>query len=188
MEMYKDADIRELLLLCREHNDDAFDELVRRYTPMMRKLVSGFESYSYEYDELFSEACVGLHLAAQRYNTEQGEVTFGLYSRICVRNRLLDLIKKSDSDFGVEDVDVEQLPYFDSVERRLEEREMFNRILTSAKDVLSDYEYRVLMLHIQGYKTADIAASLSKSAKSVDNAKARLFKRLRAEIGDISKI
>ena len=90
--------------------------------------------------------------------------------------------------FGQQAWNEVMLPYFDSVERRLEEREMFNRILTSAKDVLSDYEYRVLMLHIQGYKTADIAASLSKSAKSVDNAKARLFKRLRAEIGDISKI
>lgn len=187
MEMYKDKDIRTLIVLCRERDDAAFDELVRRYTPMMRKLVSGFESTSLEYDELFAEACVGLHLAAQRYNLEQSEVTFGLYSRICVRNRILDLIKHSDSDRGVESVDVETLSDGDSVSARLEEREMFESILTSARNLLSDYEYRVLMLHIQGYKTASIASALNKSSKSVDNAKARLFRRLRAEVGNISE-
>ena len=76
----------------------------------------------------------------------------------------------------------------DSIDTRLAEREIFDSLLGSAKDLLSDYEYRVLLLHIQGYKTAAIASMLSRSAKSVDNAKSRLFKRLRAEIGDISKI
>ena len=75
----------------------------------------------------------------------------------------------------------------DSLDNRLADREIFDNLLVSAKDLLSDYEYRVLLLYIQGYKTAAIADMLDRSAKSVDNAKARLFKRLRAEIGDISK-
>lgn len=188
MDMYKNSDIRELILLCREHNDLAFDELVARYTPMMRKVVLGFGQSSYEYTELFSEACVALHVAAQRYDLEQDGVTFGLYARICVRNRILDLLRTSEAECDVAELDVEQMADEVSVDQRLADREIFDRLLTSARDLLSDYEYRVLLLHIQGYKTAAIADMLSKSAKSVDNAKSRLFRRLRAEVGDISTI
>ena len=186
MNLYENTDISDLILLCRAHNDEAFDELVRRYTPMMRKVVLGFDQSSYEYSELLSEACVALHTAAQRFNLAQDEVTFGLYARICVRNRILDLIRASSSDTSVAECDVELLTEDDNPEKKLEERELVDSILLSAKYLLSDYEYRVLLLHIQGYKTAAIADMLSRSAKSVDNAKSRLFRRLREEIGDIS--
>ena len=188
MNLYENTDICSLILRCRQHDDEAFDELVRRYTPMMRKVILSFEQSAYEYSELFSEACVALHAAAQRYNLEQEEVTFGLFSRICIRNRIVDLIRLSVSDPDITERDVELLTEEDNLERRLEEREIFDSLLVSAKDLLSDYEYRVLLLHIQGYKTAAIADMLSRSAKSVDNAKSRLFRRLRTEIGDISKI
>ncbi len=185
--MYKSTPVKDLIMLCRNHNDDAFDQLVQRYTPMMRKVVALFETSSYEFDELFAEACVALHIAAQRYDLEQEEVTFGLYARICVRNRLVDMLRRAESEQPVAELDVEQMTDETSVEERLADREIFDRLLVSAKNLLSDYEYSVLLLHIQGYKTADIAARLSRSAKSVDNAKSRLFRRLRDEIGDISK-
>lgn len=188
MNKYENADVLRLIVLCREHDDDAFDELVHRYTPLMRKIVANIGPSPYEYSELFSEACVALHSAAQRYDIDQSEVTFGLFARICIRNRLIDLLRLSDSDHTVSDLDVEQVTDDDNLEKRLADREIFDNLLISAKDLLSDYEYRVLLLYIQGYKTAAIAQLLSRSPKSVDNAKARLFKRLRSEIGDISVI
>ncbi len=188
MNLYENTDISTLILRCRDRDDEAFDELVRRYTPLMRKVIMSFDRSSYEYSELFSEACVALHTAAGRFDLEQSEVTFGLYARICIRNRIVDLIRVAGSDPDISERDVEGLSYESNLEKRLEEREIFNSLLLSAKDLLSDYEYRVLLLHIQGYKTAAIASMLSRSAKSVDNAKSRLFRRLREEIGDISKI
>lgn len=186
--MYKNEDICHLIALIREHDDEAFDELVHRYTPLIRKVIMSMDQSSYEYSELFSEGCVALHSAAQKYDLSQSDVTFGLYARICIRNRIVDLLRRAESDPTVTDLDIEQMSDDDSIDTRLADREIFNSLLGSAKDLLSDYEYRVLLLHIQGYKTAAIASMLSRSAKSVDNAKSRLFKRLRAEIGDISKI
>ena len=58
--------------------------------------------------------------------------------------------------------------------------------MQSAEKILSEYEYSVLMYHIRGYRTADIAKRLLRPAKSVDNAKARIFKRLRDAFGDIT--
>jgi RNA polymerase sporulation-specific sigma factor len=79
-------------------------------------------------------------------------------------------------------LEIEQVPDNESIERRLVERETFDRLLRSARELLSDYEYSVLLLHIQGYKTAAIAKALGRTPKSVDNAKARLFRHLRAEL------
>ncbi len=188
MNRYENTDIRDLILLCRQRDDDAFDELLRRYTPMIRKVISLFDDVPYEYDELFAEGCVALHIAAGRYDLDQSEVTFGLYARVCVRNRILDMLRRADNTNTDPEVDVEQMSdEADSPEQTLVDRDLFDRLLISARCLLSDYEYRVLLLHIQGYKTAAIASMLGKSAKSVDNAKARLFRRLRGEIGDISK-
>ena len=186
MGIYRDIDTSDLILLCREHDDEAFDQLVQRYTPMIRKVISGFGGHTDEFGELFSEACVALHIAAQRFDLTQKEVTFGLYARICVRNRLLDLIRAEDSEKNFSSLDVEMMYDGESVETKLADREEFDIILRSAKRLLSDYEYNVLLLHIQGYKTAAIAKALGKNAKSVDNAKARLFRRLRLELGSIS--
>lgn len=186
MNLYEDADIGALIVECRSHNNEAFDELVRRYTPMMRKVISCFDS-QYDFDEMFCEACVALHNAAIRYDVGQSEVTFGLYARICVRNRILDLLRSADVSHDVAECDIEQLADDESVESGLVKRETVDNLLSSAKNLLSDYEYRVLILHIQGYKTAAIAKMLSRSAKSVDNAKSRLFRRLRAELGNISE-
>lgn len=182
MILYENCEIGELILLCRERDDSAFDELVQRYTPMMRKVISGFDSSGFDPSELFSEACVALHLAAQKYDLNQKEVTFGLFARICVRNRIVDLLRATDNLPKLDEYDVEMVADGESPEKRIVERETFDRQLKSARDLLSDYEYSVLLLHIQGYKTAAIAKALGRTPKSVDNAKARLFRHLRAEL------
>lgn len=185
MNLYDDADIGSLIKGCREYDDEAFDELVRRYTPMMRKVISNFDS-QYDFSELFSEACVALHNAAKRYDVGQSDVTFGLYARICVRNRIVDLLRSTEAVQSIADCDIEQLSDNESIELGIVKREAIDNALASAKNLLSDYEYRVFILHIQGYKTSAIAKMLSRSAKSVDNAKSRLFRRLREHLGDIS--
>ena len=186
MNTYSNTDTDELLALCRQHNDEAFDELICRYTPMIRKVISRFDGCGAEYSELFSEACVAMHIAAVRFDLEQTEVTFGLFARICVRNRIVDFLRSLENEKNIVDYDIDMMPEGKSVEHSILVREEFEFILGSAKRILSDYEYNVLLLHIQGYKTAAIAKALGRTAKSVDNAKSRLFRRLRSELSSIS--
>lgn len=188
MNVYEQCDIVRLICLCRERDDSAFDELVRRYTPMLRKVVWEFVGGGLDFSELFSEACVALHIATQRFDLEQDDVTFGLFARICVRNRMVDLHRSKNPDLLLSDLGSAVAADTESPESRVVERETFDRLLRAARDLLSDYEYSVLLLHIQGYKTAAIAKALGRSAKSVDNAKFRLFRHLRDELSDSSEI
>ena len=188
MKLYKDAETKELIIKSRDKDDLAFGELVSRYTPMMKKVISSFsDNSSFESDELFSEACVGLHSALESFDLEQNGVTFGLYARSCVYNRLVDLFRSSRKVINTVDIDVDEISCATDPEALIVGRERFESLLRESASLLSDYEYKVLVLHIQGYKTAKIAKILSKSAKSVDNAKSRLFKRLREGLGTASK-
>ena len=181
MDKCDNEELRGLIVRCQNHDGDAFTELITKYTPMIRKVVSGFADGTYGTEELFSEGCVALHSAVQRYDVTQSEVTFGLYARICVHNRMIDLMRRQNSQPEIVPYEADTVLDATSIESGVENREAIELIMGGARRLLSDYEYRVLMLHIQGYKTRQIAEKLSKTPKSIDNAKARLFKRLREE-------
>ncbi len=178
---YDKLDVENLILKVRLRDDFAFAELVRRYTPMLNKLIAGFSSDTVSYDEAFSEACVALHKASLTYKLEIVGVTFGLYARICVKRRLSDLYSAAESLDIAEDFDVENLSVGSNVESMLLLKERVQSFISCAREILSDYEYRVFMLYIQGYDTDSMCEALSRDKKSVENAKARMLKALRSE-------
>ncbi len=181
---YEDTEVTALVLKCRERDEQAFGELVRRYTPMMKKVVSLFPDSSFSSDELFCEACYALHSAIRTFDVGQKEVSFGLYARTCVHNKIVDSLRSRKNKAKIVDFDVDDVPAADP-ETAIINRERIEEAMKAAAELLSDYEYRVLLLHIRGYQTARIAKITGKTAKSVDNAKSRLFTKLRASLREV---
>lgn len=183
MNSFEKTDLQTVIEACRQHDDDAFSELVHRYTPMLNKVIASFDDGCVSADELFAEACIGLHSAAQKFNLVQTGVTFGLYARICVYNRIVDLIRHESGRRELLELDADTVADDGAIDVSIISRETADKLISAAHEILSDYEYKVLMLHSQGYKTAQIASALGRDAKSVDNAKNRIFRRLRSELG-----
>ena len=183
MESYNDAVLFSLISLAKENDDAAFSELIERYTPMMNKVIASFYDSRFRYDEAFSEACYALHRAAISYDLSRSDdVTFGLYAKICIHRRLCDFVEKLGREVGVTvDVDVENLSTDSNIEQRIVGRERMAEYLKKARGLLSEYEYRVFMLYINGDSTAEIAKKLGKDVKSVENAKSRMLRHLRSE-------
>ena len=171
------ADISALILKIRSGDDNAFSELVSIYTPMLESAAS---KHGLDYDESFSELCMALYRAVVSYDIEQSEVTFGLFAKICIVRAVSDILRRERREPILEsDADVDSIAVDGGVENALiesEEREAFRR---DARLLLSEYEYGVLIRWLAGDKSADIAESLGVSPKSVDNAKARIQKKLR---------
>ena len=94
MKEYTNYELNFLIKLCREHDETAFSELISRYNPMINKIVSGFSDSSVDLEVLYSEAVVALHKAAMGFDISQDEVTFGLYAKICIRNRIISYARK----------------------------------------------------------------------------------------------
>ena len=175
--------VTELLIRCRAHDDAAFSELVELYTPMINKTVSSFFDAPFDVSEAYSEACVVLHRAANSYDLGQTEVTFGLYARICIRNRMLDMLRTKRADVTISDIDVDELAVGGDIAARLIASESVDNYRRIAKELLSAYEYKIFLCVLKGFKTAEIAQLLETTPKSVDNAKSRMWKSLRDHFG-----
>ena len=185
MDSIKNAELSELIdmIRCGSFANEAFSELLDRYSPLLKKrVVTYFGSLSVDESEPMQEASIALHSAAMTYDSDKCDgVTFGLYASVCVSNRLKSLLRKQlkDSDRSDDYLSLEKLSSGINVENSVVTRDVCDRVMKEARELLSDFEYEVFRLGFERYTTADIANALGKSAKSIDNAKFRISRNLR---------
>lgn len=181
--------LNTLICRARQNDDEAFEELLKRYTPLIENMTSQFTArceQSEDREDLRQEAILGFYKALTRYNTDQTEVQFGLYAKECIRNRLtsyLRRIKKYEQIRPLEDENSEMIEDAeqDPVNRIVEQEnylELYNRVCS----MLSDYENRVWWMYLSGRTAAEIASKLGKDEKSVQNAIYRIRRKLRSVI------
>ena len=184
MESYGNYTLDMLISEHRNGNEDAFVELVHRFEPMIQKAAL---SLSLDVREVYSEACLSIRRAADSFVTG-GKVTFGLYAKICVTRAMLDFVKRGKGAEVVSDFSIDDVAVSDGVQKRLEREESLAAFVSRARVLLSDLEYEVFNLAMRGYSVSEMVEILNKSAKSLENAKARMQKKLRTGVGQIPEI
>jgi len=174
-----EKELLSLIRLARSGSESAFADLTVQYKPLIESMSrSYYRKYSgelYSEEDFLQEASMALYSAVCSYN-ESDEVTFGLYAKICVRNRLVSLLRsaskktKKTSGRGVE---------YTEPSHRLLEKEDIKQFEKKIEAVLSELEWSVFCLYIQKKSYADIARELCRSEKTVDNAIYRIKKKLK---------
>ena len=186
MSDFKNLETVELLSLIKSgvDKDDAFFALAERYMPLMQKRVAVYFGSSKSTAEAMQEARIALLSAAVSYDEQKsGSVTFGLFAGVCIENRLKSLIREAAKRSEREALtsDAERISSGVDVESYIATKDLCSRVMSMARSMLSELEYEVFRLSFEQYTTKDIADKLGRDAKSVDNAKARISKRLRCE-------
>lgn len=174
--------LEELITSVREGDENAFETLLCEYRPMIDGLIRHF---SLDERDVFSEACMSFYRAVFSYELGQSDVTFGLYAKICVQRCLIDISRRGGSTaMGYVDgeVDVDKIAVNGGIQSMLEHREQTAHFMAIAREALSDLELDVYRYWMLGYKTSEIASVLGITAKAVDNAKNRMWKKLRERL------
>ena len=157
----------------------AFDELIEIYSPMLTQAVAKYAQRlgsGGDPDDLRQEAVITLYKAARTYREGIG-VTFGLYAKICVRNRLKAVLRKLERRY----VPYEKLKLSGgNPERGYIEREAYRNLRGKLDILLTDYERRVLLMFLDGFSYKAIGMALGKNPKSIDNALRRIRSKLRS--------
>lgn len=181
----KPVETEELALILarvRAKDDAAFARLVELYQPLLKKQSNLFKRDGFGYDDAYSVAQYALYSAALRYNTEQSDVTFGLYATRCIVNAFVtEHHRDCRSPVTVPLEEEETLTVsFD----RMEEQENFEELLSVIRGELSELEYSVFTaVYIENMPYAEIAESLGRDEKSVRNAATRSLGKLRERLG-----
>ena len=168
----------------------AEEELVHRYHRIVKMCARPYFLAGGDSEDLIQEGMLGLLSAVRRYDPKR-EASFHTFAEQCIKNRLYTAIKSASRSKHTplnESVSFES-PQFDENQARLigvlrdpEElvivRERVNEIIRQVNVSLSKFEYGVLELYLAGLSYSDIAKSINKSPKSIDNAVQRIRKKL----------
>lgn len=175
----------KLIIAARNGDGSAFSELTEVYRPLIETMTDKYtvssKGFGAEREDLRQEASLAFYRAVMTYDVDSRKVTFGLYAKICIRNRLISLVRKlgrrakSEAKLGAaqrnEKARLRELP-IDSGE-----------LITLSRELLSDRERRVFLSYADGKSYADIANELGITVKSVDNCLMRAKRKLRLHYG-----
>lgn len=174
----------------------AFGILAGKYKPLLNRMGDKYygliaaQDRGSDEEDFRQEATIALYNAAVSYRNgvtdnikknADGEVTFGLYAKICIRNRLISVLRKmsgkySDAAADMAD-DISEIEL--GPEDKYIEEEKYVELLGRIKKGLTEYEKSVFGLYAQGYAYSAIAAILKRSEKSVGNAIYRIKTKLK---------
>lgn len=180
---YDEMQIDDLLKAVRNGDDDACGALLRRYAPLVDSMVYKTmplisSAKRTDEEELRQEATIKLYQAALAYDPDQSETSFGLYAKICIKNRMISLVRRqvgSDVEIDTDVVDnISESETFDDPLEVVVDREREFELDLKVKSVLSALEYEVYDLHMDGASIKQISETLHISEKTVENALYRM--------------
>ena len=166
--------VKELVFKVKDGDDSAFAELCELYSPMIssmtRSFSESFRQYGAEAEDVNQEALVAFYNSVLSFDSDKDFITFGLYAKICVKNRLISYSRKLKKNHG---------DYREYSDKKMHSSQRIFEIPDDFDNVLSEYELRVFDLYSKGMSYRQIAASLQKSEKAIDNAIFRIRSKIR---------
>ncbi len=155
----------------------ATEELLLRYKNAVLARARKFFLVGGETDDLVQEGMIGLYTAICAFDPAAGK-RFKNFAYLCVTRRIYDVLRAAGRQIVFGDVDPDTVESGDSPEEFLIDDESTREIQSKLMTVLSDFEFRVMTMYLDGMSYRQISAATGKEIKSIDNALARAKRKL----------
>ena len=181
----------------RAGNRLAEEVLAARYHRLVRSCARPYFLAGGDSEDLLQECMFGLVKAMREFRPDR-EASFQTFAEVCIRRRLYSVIRASlagkhsplNESVPLNAFLLDAQPQYSQLdpEDLLIDREKAAALLNRVRSQLSDLEIRVLDLYLDGCSCGEIAATVGKPYKSVDNAVQRIRRKVARQIssGDIS--
>lgn len=201
LERHSDED---LCALAASGNREAEEVLVARYHRVVRTCARPFFLIGGDSEDLTQEGMVGLIKAVREYDAAK-EASFRTFAEICIRSRLYSVLRAAarDKHSPLNQSVPLDTPFLDSnsytsgtshlAQRNPEEflidREHTAALLAGVRKQLSEFEAKILGYYLDGLSCREIAETVGKPPKSVDNAVQRIRRKVARQLqsGDLSE-
>ena len=179
-----DKILRELIVQVRHGKQEAFEELLRIYEPLILSYVGRFDPNEtlQDSEDIRQELTVAFYNSILSYDISQTDVSFGLYAKICLNNALITLIRAQKKQKSPETVwlNVEELDQGgEDPSAELIKSEEMRELNCRIEKTLSHFENQVWQSFVMGCSSREIAQRLDTNEKSIDNAIFRIRKKLK---------
>ena len=175
----------EALVLAAQRGDaSASEELLNRYKNAVRARARKYFLVGGEVDDLVQEGMIGLYKAIGDYKPTQGK-TFKNFAYLCVTRRIVDALRAAGRRKAEDALtDPDAFEGGDTPEDFLLRGESRTEFQMKLLKELSDFEFRVVTMYLDGMSYSQICEATGKDFKSVDNALARSKRKLQKAFSD----
>lgn len=183
-----------LVLRAQNGDDSSMQTLLERHKILVRYVTRAYFLTGADGEDLLQEGMIGLYKAILSYSSEKN-FSFKKYAELCVKRQVLSAIRSANrlkhlplnSYISIykedEDDNSEKNEYyiadFNNPEEITINKESSKILREKINSVLSNFEKKVLILFLNGDSYADIASSLDKEPKAIDNALQRVKRKLK---------
>ena len=189
----------ELILRARAGDDTALEYLLLRYKNFARVKARSYFLIGADKEDIVQEGMIGLYKAVRDFRPDM-QSSFRAFAELCIQRQIITAIKTATrqkhiplnsyvsltrpmpQDDGAEAdrvlVDVLQQDRSSDPVELVISREELSSMQTSFREILSDLEAHVLHLYLEGKSYQDIAESLHRRVKSIDNALQRIKRKV----------
>lgn len=178
----------ELIRCLRNGEKEITDYIINKYKNLVKEKAKAMFLLGGDNDDLIQEGMIGLFKAIRDYD-EQQETSFYYFADLCISRQMYTAIEASKRQKHIplnsyvsiyEDKD--EQPLIDTIQAVKENdpealflnKEYLQMIEAELKKSLSEFENKVLYLHLFGMDYRKIAEVLDKTPKSIDNALQRI--------------
>ena len=192
-DLKKDEDI---VLEAKEGNSVALEFLINKYRNFVKAKARSYFLIGADREDIIQEGMIGLYKAIRDFRGDRLS-SFRAFAELCITRQIITAIKTATRQKHIplnsyislnkpiydEDSDRTLLDILTGVkitdpEELIINREEYNDIEFKMGEILSELEWRVLMLYLEGKSYHEIAVELKRHVKSIDNALQRVKRKL----------
>lgn len=196
---YSHINDEQVVAYAQAGNEDAIDYLLNKYQKLVYIWTRPYFLQGAEDDDLLQEGMIGLYKAIRDFTP--GTSSFWSFAKLCITRNIISAIKGTtrqkhiplnsytslhkpvyDSDGDRTLMEVLQNNKVDDPETLIIDRERLQSTQKHIKKVLSQFEYRVFRLYINGLSYKEMARRLQTHTKSIDNALCRIKSKIERQL------
>ena len=195
----------EIVQLCHQHNTNAEEFLLNKYKNFVRSKARSYFLIGADHEDIVQEGMIGLYKAIRDYKQEKLS-SFRAFAELCITRQIITAIKTAtrqkhiplnsyvslnkplydeDSDRTLLDLIMEGSA--GNPEDMIINQENLGNIHQKINEVLSGLEQEVLSAYLDGKSYQEIAESLGRHVKSIDNALQRVKRKLEKYLEENSR-
>lgn len=190
---YEELKDEEVVALAQSGDKRAVDFILNKYKDFVEIRSLPYFMAGGERDDLVQEGLIGLYKAIKSYSDER-KANFKTFAEICVVRQMISAVKSSTRKKNSplnhyisihvpeDEMDTISGKLIDiknsDPESMLIEKEAADGMQDKINSILSDFEAEVLGYYLSGISYKEIAKSIKKPAKAVDNALCRIKKKI----------
>ncbi|WP_027339555.1 RNA polymerase sporulation sigma factor SigH [Halonatronum saccharophilum] len=186
----------EIVQIAQSGSEEALEYLLRKYKNFVKSKSRSYFLIGADREDIVQEGMIGLYKAIRDYRVDR-LASFRAFAELCITRQIITAIKTAtrqkhqplnsyislnrpifseDSDRTL--LDVLKGSKLANPEELFITYETYETLEASIKHMLSDLELKVLMEYLKGESYQNIAQSLNRHVKSIDNALQRVKRKL----------